>query len=207
MILEVLFKGFIVGLVSALPFGPIGAFCIKKSLINKNLGGYFLGFGAASADALFAILAIFGVTVISKFFIYNEVSINAIAGIFLIFLGIKEFKTKIPLNGKISSGKKAFLKEFVSGFSLAIANPFVIFSFLALYAVLGLENLVGRYDLSALLVFSTFLGSFLGLTFLNWSVIHHKHRIKEKNLENANKLIGIILLGTGVYLMLRSLIG
>ena len=207
MILDAILKGFIVGAVSALPFGPIGVYCIKKSLINENKGGYFFGFGAASADALFALIAIFGMTLISKFIISNEFSINENAGLFLIFLGIKEFKTKISLNGKVSKGKKAFLKEFFSGFSLAIANPFVIFSFLALYAILGLEKVIGVHYISTLIVLSTFLGSFLGLTLLNWVVINHKNRIKEKNLINANKFIGAILLGTGGYLVIKSLIG
>ncbi len=204
MILEVIIKGFIVGLLSSLPFGPVGAFCIKKSLVNKNIGGYFAGFGAATADAFFALIASFGMITVYKFLINNEVSIGWVGGIFLIVLGVKEFVTKIPLNGKVSNGKKTLLKEFASGFSLAIANPFVIFSFLALYALLGIGRLMGNFTLSMLLVVSTFFGAFIGLTLLNWIVMNNKEKIKGKVLDYINKVIGTILFGTGVYLIIKS---
>ena len=125
--------------------------CVKKSLIPKNLGGYFTGFGAACVDALFALVAAFGITLISKFLLTNEVSIKGIGGLFLIFLGIKEIKTKMPKEKQTQNGRKDFIKEFFSGFSLGVANPFVIFSFLALYAVLGLGKIAGDYTLSAIL--------------------------------------------------------
>ncbi len=203
MVWGVLLKGFLVGFTAALPFGPLGALCIKKSLIPKNLGGYFTGFGASCVDALFALIAGFGITVISKFLLNNEASIRGIGGLFLIFLGLKELKTKLPKKLKIKNERKNFLKEFFSGFSLAVANPFVIFSFLALYTVLGLGKIAGDYGLSALLVLSTFLGSFLGLSFLNWIVIHNKHRFQEKTLNIVNKFLGVILLGTGLYLIFQ----
>ncbi|OIO40176.1 hypothetical protein AUJ61_02445 [Candidatus Pacearchaeota archaeon CG1_02_30_18] len=206
MTLEVLLKGFLVGFTAALPFGPLGILCIKKSLIPKNLGGYFTGFGAACVDALFALVAGFGITIISKFLINNESSIKGIGGLFLIFLGLKELKTKVPREIKTQNERKDFLKEFFSGFSLAIANPFVIFSFLALYTILGLGKIAGDYGLSALLVLSTFLGSFLGLAFLNWIVIHKKHKIKEGLLNKINKILGGILTGTGIYLILQNLV-
>jgi len=204
--LEIAIKGFLVGFTSAFPFGPLGALCVKKSLIPKNLGGYFTGFGASSADAIFALIAGFGITVIAKFLLSYEVSIKGLGGLFLIFLGFKELKTKVPKDRKATEGKKNLLKEFFSGFSLAIANPFVIFSFLALYAILGLGKIAGDYTLSSILVLSTFLGSFLGLSFLNWVVIHNRHRVKEKGLNLLNKIIGIIIVGTGAYLLIESLI-
>jgi len=205
MVYGVLLKGFLVGFTAALPFGPLGALCIKKSLIPKNLGGYFTGFGAACVDALFALIAGFGITIISKFLVSNETSIRGIGGIFLIFLGLKELKTKSLRKIKVTNERKTFLKEFFSGFSLAVANPFVIFSFLALYTILGLGKIAGDYGLSALLVLSTFLGSFLGLAFLNWMVIHHKHRFESETLNKINKILGIILLGTGIYLIFQAL--
>ncbi|NCN51763.1 LysE family transporter [archaeon] len=206
MVYEVLIKGLLVGFTAALPFGPLGALCVKKSLIPRNLGGYFTGFGAACVDAFFALVAGFGITIISKFLINNESSIRGIGGIFLIFLGLKELKTKVLTKVKVKNEHKDFLKEFFSGFSLAMANPFVIFTFLALYTILGLWKIAGDYGLSALLVLSTFLGSFLGLAFLNWMVIHHKHRFKEKTLNKVNKILGVILVGTGIYLLFQTLL-
>jgi len=205
IVLEIFLKGFLVGATAALPLGPLGALCIKKSLIPKNLGGYFTGFGVSCADALFALVAAFGISIIAGFIIHNEASIKGIGGLFLVFLGLKELKARMPTKTALINGKKGLIKEFFSGFSLAIVNPFVIFSFLALYTVLGLGKIAGDYYLSTILVLSTFLGSLLGLSFLNWVVIHQKHRINGKNLTRLNKIIGIIILCTGAYLIFQSL--
>ena len=202
MILWILISGILVGLTSGIPFGPAGAYCIKKSLYFEKYGGYFAGFGAAVADGIFALVASFGITVISDFLIAHHSSIQSIGGLFLIVVGLKEFSSSISLNNRIENGKR----DFFSGMTVALASPFVIFSFLTLCAILGLGVIAGNYPLSFLLTLSTFVGSIIAMTFLNWSVIHYKDKIKQKTIDTINHIIGIIIFGTGAYLLIRGLL-
>ena len=201
MIFWVIFSGLLVGFTSGVPFGPVGAYCIKKSLSDNNHGGYFVGVGASIADALFALVASFGITIISSFLIAHESSIQSIGGIFLIVIGLKEFSTRFSFGNGIESGKK----DFFSGLSIALASPFVIFSFLALYAILGLGAIAGNYSLSLLLTVSTFAGSIISITFLNWIVIKYKRKIKQRAIDIVNKIIGGIIFLTGAYLLMKGL--
>ncbi|MDP3965930.1 MAG: LysE family transporter [archaeon] len=201
MIWWIIFSGIFVGLTSGIPLGPAGAYCIKKSLINKKYGGYLTGFGAATADGLFALVAAFGITAISKFLIAHQFSINSVGGLFLIGVGLKEFGSRISLNNGIENGKK----DFFSGFTIALASPFVIFSFLALYAILGLAKISGDYSLSLLLATSTLFGAFLGISILNWIVIKYRNKIEQKTINQINKVIGLIIFGTGAYLLMKGL--
>ena len=128
-------------------------------------------------------------------------SINSLGGIFLMGVGLKEFGSKILLNNGIENGKK----DFFSGFTIALASPFVIFSFLTLYALLGLGKISGNYPLSFLLATSTFFGAFLGISLLNWIVIKYKNKIEQRTLDYINRIIGIIIFGTGSYLLVKGL--
>lgn len=202
MILWVIVVGILVGLTSGLPFGPVGALCIKKSLSNKEFSGYLAGFGAAVTDGIFALVASFGIAVISHFLIENEPLIKSVGGLFLIGVGLKEFAKEDVVAEKVPSEKK----EFLTGLSVALASPFVIFSFFALYALLGMGNISGNYLLSFFLALFTFIGSLIGITLLNFIVIKNKHRIRYNKIKRINSLLGLIILGTGVYFVVRWMI-
>jgi len=202
MILWVILGGILVGLTSGLPFGPVGALCIKKSLSNKKRGGYITGFGAAITDGIFALIASFGIVAISKFLIENEPLIKSIGGLFLIGVGLKEFGKKEIITDREPSTKR----EFLSGITIALASPFVILSFFALYAILGMGSISGNYSLSLVLAASTFSGAFLGVTLLNFFVIKNKYKISPKKIEKINALLGLLILGTGIYFVLKWMI-
>ncbi len=199
-ILWIILSGVLVGLTSGIPFGPVGAYCIKKSIENKKHGGYYAGMGASVVDGVYALVASFGISMISGFLISHESAIQTIGGLFLIAVGLREFSTKFSLQGRKSSGKK----DFIKGVSVALASPFVIFSFLALYAILGLSRIGGNYLYSFILTVSTFVGSFVSVLFLNWIVIRNKHKVKPATLGRINKAISVIILGTGLYLLIRG---
>src|SRR5712691_8459369 len=58
-------KGIAVGIVIAVPVGPVGVMCIRRTVFEGKLAGFVSGLGAATADAVFGIVAGFGLTVIS----------------------------------------------------------------------------------------------------------------------------------------------
>lgn len=72
MSLDFLLKGIILGFSIAAPVGPIGVLCIRKTLQFGRLSGLFSGFGAAFADFIYAVIAAFGLTVISNFLLAGQ---------------------------------------------------------------------------------------------------------------------------------------
>jgi len=201
MILWIFVVGLIVGLTSGVPFGPVGAVCIRKSLSNEEKGGYIFGIGAALADGIFALVASFGIVAISRFLSSNESIINIVGGIFLIGVGIKELKSRNLVKHNDPSTKK----DLLSGFTVALASPFVIFSFFALYALLGVGGVSENYLHSFFLAASTLVGSVIGITLLNWIVIKNKSNILPKTISKINNVLGLIIFGTGGYLLFRGL--
>src|SRR6267154_5041623 len=65
MWLALLLKGVLVGIIIAIPAGPVGVLCIRRTIFHGRLAGFVSGLGAATADAVFGVIAAFGLTFVS----------------------------------------------------------------------------------------------------------------------------------------------
>ena len=65
MLLQLVLRGFILGLAIAAPVGPIGVLCIRRTLAQGRAIGFVSGLGAATADVVYGCVAAFGLTAIS----------------------------------------------------------------------------------------------------------------------------------------------
>lgn len=137
-------KGLILGFSIAAPVGQIGVLCIRKTLQFGRLSGLFSGLGAAAADAIYAVIAAFGLTLISNFLIAGQFWFRLIGGVFLLYLGWKTFFAQ-PYSQTQKVSHTTLLNDFISTFFLTLTNPMTILSFLAVFAGLGLSNVEGDY--------------------------------------------------------------
>jgi threonine/homoserine/homoserine lactone efflux protein len=69
MLAGLYFKGILIGVLVAVPVGPLGLLCINRAFASGALCGLFSGLGVASADALAAGIAALGITLISAFLV------------------------------------------------------------------------------------------------------------------------------------------
>ena len=91
-----LLKGIVIGLVASIPLGPIGVMCIQRTLSKSHRSGFISGLGAATADSLFATVALFSLTVVMSFIENYIAIIKALGGISVIIVGMAIF-LKNPL--------------------------------------------------------------------------------------------------------------
>ena len=87
-------KGLIIGFSIAAQVGPIGVLCIRRSLTKGRISGLVTGLGAATADALYGVIAGFGLTLIATFLVNQKLWIQVIGVLFLLYLGIKTLREK-----------------------------------------------------------------------------------------------------------------
>ena len=76
-------KGLILGFSIAAPVGPIGILCIRRTLQYGRFSGFFSGLGAATADAIYAVIAAFGLTFVSNFLTAGQFWFRLLGGIFI----------------------------------------------------------------------------------------------------------------------------
>jgi len=190
-------KGLIIGFSIAAPVGPIGALCMRRTLTDGLVVGLASGLGAASADAVYGLIAAFGLTFITGVLLEQELWLRLFGGAFLLYLGFKIILSEADVKGPDTSKLKLY-KAFGSTFFLTLTNPLTILSFAAVFAGLGLGAANSDYMLAGLLVFGVFTGSSLWWLLLSSSVtiMHKKLDIKLKRW--INLISGLIISGFGL---------
>lgn len=149
-------RGLGVGIVVAAPVGPMSVLCMRRTLTQGWRGGSSTGLGIATGDAIYASIAILGLASLSRFTVAYERPFLAIAGYFLIYLGLLGFfrresapRAELPATNLASN--------YASATFMTLTNPPTILSFAAIFTVLTPR--AGPQYATAL---QTILGVFIG---------------------------------------------
>src|SRR5580658_5879607 len=161
MLIGFLLKGMLVGVVIAVPVGPVGILCIRRTILDGRLPGLFSGLGAASADSLFGIIAGFGLTFISDLLLDYQDWLRIGAAAFLLYVGITALMTDPTTRARSGSDPEGLFGDFASTFVLTITNPVTILSFLAIFGAIGFTGEEATMEHAGILVAGVWCGSFL----------------------------------------------
>ena len=200
MEIRYLLKGLIVGFVIAVPIGPIGILCARRTLTQGRMAGFVSGMGAATADVFYGFVAAFGMTFISEILTGYQFWIRLAGGAFLCFLGIRTFIEKPERKSLCSMfrKKKRHAGMYTSTFFLTLMNPMTIFSLAAVFAGLGLAGAKGDILSALILVLGVFLGSVLWWLLLFGVFSVFKRRFNRREMQRINRIAGMIIMGFGL---------
>ncbi|MFH0989476.1 MAG: LysE family transporter [bacterium] len=194
---NLLLQGIIIGFSLALPIGPIGVLCIRKTLAEGHAAGIAIGLGAALADSLYGCVAAFGLTVISNLLIAQGWWLRLIGGAFLCYLGIRTYFTRPVENGTTPNGKGLFA-SFFSTFLLTLTNPLTILAFIGVFTALGLGNGILSMRIALELVLGVFLGSCSWFLLLTYGIASFRKKINSNGLGWINRISGALILLFGI---------
>lgn len=190
-------RGLVIGFSIAAPVGPIGVLCIRRTLTQGRLSGLVSGLGAATADAIYGVVAGFGLTLISGILINQAVWFQLIGGAFLCYLGYTTFLAK-PAEKAADAKDYGLLGAYISTVFLTLTNPATILSFAAVFAGLGLASAGGNYGSASVLVLGVFTGSALWWLLLSGGISLLRSKFSLSGLQWLNKISGSILLMFGL---------
>ncbi|MFO7447932.1 MAG: LysE family transporter [Ignavibacteriaceae bacterium] len=196
-------KGLIIGFAMAVPIGPIGIICVRKTLTEGRMHGMVIGLGAATADLLYGSVAAFGLTIISDTLQSHRVWIRLVGGALLIFLGIRTFRVR-PADPGIPLRQTGKLRSYFTTIFLTFTNPITIFAFIAVFSALGLGEGLGFFSAS-ILVSGVFLGSGLWFLILSSGVTLFRKKLDLTGMKWVNKIAGVLIFISGL-IALGSLI-
>ncbi|MGG6294766.1 LysE family translocator [Leptolyngbya sp. AN02str] len=201
-------RGLVIGFSIAAPVGPIGILCIQRTLTHGRWVGLVSGLGAATADAIYGVIAGYGFTLISAILVGQTLWLRLFGGIFLIYLGVKTFRSK-PAEHSAVATFDGMVSAYFSTVLLTLSNPATILAFVAVFAGLDLatasdplrSNDAERFT-AAVLVLGVFLGSALWWLLLSTGVSLVQSRFNSRRLRWLNRVSGIVLLGFGMVALL-----
>ena len=189
-------KGILVGFAMAIPIGPIGIMCIRKTLTEGRLRGLIIGLGAATADLLYGCVAAFGLTMISNTLNSQRIWIRLVGGTLILLLGIRTFRAQ-PTDPKFKAHSSGMLGSYFYTVFLTLTNPLTIFAFIAVFAALGLGNGLSNFSASAL-VSGVFIGSCLWFLILSSGVTLFRKKLDLVGLRWVNRIAGVLIIISGV---------
>jgi threonine/homoserine/homoserine lactone efflux protein len=190
-------KGVIIGLSIAVPVGPIGILCIRRTLTQGRIIGFLSGLGAATADALYGAIAGFGLTFISSLLVGQQAGLRLIGGGLLCIIGVKTFVSKPSAQGNSVEGNTLW-GAYLSTFILTLTNPVTILFFAAVFAGLGAGSGRDHYLSAGILVSGIFLGSASWWLILSGFTGLLRGKFNVNRMQWLNRISGLIIIGFGL---------
>jgi threonine/homoserine/homoserine lactone efflux protein len=193
-------RGVVLGFSIAAPVGPIGVLCIRRTLAQGRVIGFASGLGAATADMFYGAVAALGLTVVSNLLVSQQSWLRLIGGLFLLYLGIKTFRTPPASEAaETKTGAKyaGVFGAYLSTLLLTLTNPATILSFTLIFSSVGL-SLVTDSSLAILLVIGVFCGSALWWLLLSGGVSLARNRINGPVLARINQFAGVVIVIFGI---------
>jgi len=189
-------KGLIIGFGMAVPIGPIGVLCIRKTLAEGHSRGLIIGLGAATADSLYGSIAAFGLTFVSEVIATEHFWLRLVGGAILLYLGIRTYRAKRK-DSIIPFDNKGLLGSYVSACLLALTNPVTIFAFVAVFAAFGLGHKLNIISAS-ILVLGVFTGSCLWFLTLSYVATLFRKKLDSGGLRWVNRIAGVLMILSGL---------
>lgn len=189
-------KGLIIGFGMAVPIGPIGVLCIRKTLAEGHSRGLIIGLGAATADSIYGSIAAFGLTFVSDVIATEHFWLRLVGGSILLYLGIRTYRAKRK-DSIIPFDNKGLLGSYVSACLLALTNPVTIFAFVAVFAAFGLGHKLTIVSAS-ILVLGVFAGSCLWFLTLSYVATLFKKKLDSGGLRWVNRIAGVLMILSGL---------
>ncbi len=198
-----IFTGLIIGFAIAVPVGPIGFLCLRRTLVYGRWTGLVSGLGAATADAFYGLVVALGLTAVSAFLLQIQNWLHLGGGLFLLGLGLKTALAKPPAAESpitpLPPKKRGALAAFVSTLVLTLASPATILAFVAIFAGLGLGAKVTSHLHAFELVAGVFIGSATWWLALSLGAGVLREKLHAKTLHIVHIVSGIFISALGLW--------
>ena len=208
MDMMLLIKGVIMGLMGSIPLGPIGVLCIQRTLSGRFRSGFASGLGAATADTIFATVALFFYSLVMSFIESRMTLLTVIGGIIVIVIGVSLFvrKTKVQIRRNRVGGKKVF-KDYISTFLLTLTNPAYILVFIAIFSSMGIDRDGNMSIADGVLILSGVAAGACSWWFaLTFAIDKLRGRFRPRHLVVLNRAAGVLIFVLGVVAVISAFV-
>jgi threonine/homoserine/homoserine lactone efflux protein len=202
MLFVFLLKGIAVGIAIALPVGPVGVLCVRRTIFEGRLVGLVSGLGAVCADTVFGIIAGFSLTVVKNVLLDYQNWLRGGGGLFLIYLGVSALLKHVVRTEAQEASAETLFGAYFSTFALTISNPVTILAFLGIFAAVGFTGAEATLGRAGMLVAGVLLGSLVWWVGLCLGAGLFRKSFDEGHLMWMNRISGSVLTLSGIGLII-----
>lgn len=169
------------------------------------MAGLVSGLGAATADALYGIVAALGLTAITHALLAHQAWLQAGGGAFLVYLGATTLRAAPSASAARPAATTSLRSAYFSVLALTLTNPMTILSFLGIFAGIGLGAGAPGVLPAGGLVLGVFLGSAVWWLLLSTAAGWIGRRLQHGGLRAINVGSGLVIASYGVWQLGRLL--
>jgi threonine/homoserine/homoserine lactone efflux protein len=201
--------GVVMGVLLALPLGPVNLLGLQRAVERGFLGGMAAGLGILLGDGLIALGAALGVNALTGTIREYRTAIQIIGGVALLGAGVKMYFTPFVLTADIPPEKASwrdYVGEIPQMFFLTITNPASVLGLIAIFG--GVSSFV---EIETHIDAFVMVASIMGGTFLYWFFVSQwigrvRHQLGEVRLGQINWIAGLVLAAFGAVLIAEILL-
>lgn len=202
-LLNLLTFGAAMFLLAASP-GPGVLATLARALASGFSHAAVLVLGIVLGDIIFLLLAIYGLSSIAEFLGSFFTFVKYAGGLYLIWLGIGIWRSEANTKKVRGVREDSWKKNFLSGLSITLANPKVIFFYLGfLPTFVDLTRLTNFDVLAISVVVVVVLGSVL-LSYAFLATRASRIITSERNQTRLNRCAGCVMITAGGTILIKS---
>jgi threonine/homoserine/homoserine lactone efflux protein len=215
LLLDITLKGILTGFILSIMIGPVFFLLLETSIRKGVRAAIAFDVGVLLSDLIYIIIALIFYSEVSKI-TSGEYSyiISIVGGIILMAFGLVTLLKKPKEDAKetdkqLNSTKKDLILLGLKGFLLNIANPGVIFYWITVIALGadGKKNASDAIDESTYWYILIIMVTFFSVDLLKiFGAKKLRPFITENVLVGLNRLIGLIIIGTGALLVIKGVL-
>jgi threonine/homoserine/homoserine lactone efflux protein len=210
--MDLFLRGLAIGFAVAFALGPIGLLVIRRTIERGWLHGFLSGTGVATADALYAALAAFGVTAVTGVLVGIDRPLGIIGGAVLLLLAARSLRQTLGqerTGGRVARADGRRIAHPVAAWASMVAltatNPATVLSFAALFASIGAGT--GGTAGAATVVAGVFLGSVAWWALLTGLVAGLRARLTPRVVRWLNVASALVIGAFGVVAIALGVVG
>jgi len=195
---------FLIGMIvlAATPGPGVFGSMAKAAAEGFKMSLFFIG-GLVLGDIVFLSLALLGLSAISKMMGDMFVAIRIVGGLYLIYLGIKMFRSSPNSTNTKTNREENKWQTCVSGFLLTLGNPKPILFYASVLPTIINFNEVRWIDALVMMTLVALVSfSVLG-TYSYIASLSHKIQLSRKMQTRTNQTAGCVLALVGIFVMIR----
>ena len=197
-------KGVITGLILSLPFGPIGIYCMEKTMVENQKKGYISALGMVTVDVIYGMTALLFLAHVEDSIVRYESILQIFVAIFLIFVGWKKLEKKVEIR-KIECTPTGMIKDYFTTFLLALANISGVFTILVIFTALKVYSEEPSV-VAPFIAFGIFFGGAIEWFVTTYIIDRFTKVLDEKKLIKISQISGGLIFVCGIFILVLCLI-
>ncbi len=205
--MELIYKGLFIGILTSLPVGPIAVLCIQRTLNRGKYHGFVTGLGAATSDLFYAAIAVFSLSFVTDFIAQHQFIIEIMGAVIVTVFGYFIFKSNpVKKLSTTTQSKDSYFQDYITSFALTISNPLIILLFIGFFARFTFIDAGITFAQTALGLFFVLVGAATWWFTLTTIVNLFRAKFNLRGLWLINKIAGSVLMGLALIGLLLSIL-